>query len=820
MSGLIGALRATLGLNTANFEAGSKRARREAITTATVIQRSLGSIKGAFGGLGSALVGGATIAGLAALTKRSLEYASSLAEVAQQVGVTAKDLQVLRFAGSQVGISTEEMDKGLQKFTKSLGDARNGSAEAIKTFKALGFTDADIKHLDVHDALMKTADGIAGVGDRAMRASPEVRLFGKAGQQLDTLLSQGSRGVNELAASAEKLGVVLSDEQIRHADETADKLSALKQVLEARIAGVVADNAESILALATSLASLAGGLAKFWAQDPVKAVGILGALAGASIGARVSGVPGALVGGGIGLILGRGAGSQTEAGMRQRAEGFRQNAQMIGRNRGFFKPGITQAEKDQILKDPGIQANLKQFRHYMAEAAKMATGGSIATPSSTSTPSGGNLGNFLASPSKSGKSGDQLAAERERLEKERLATAHEMAQRDIQGQEELLQAQEDVTSDYEKRAELALQQVDLEQKARDEEIDYNLATIEADRTISAGQKQEAERQAQKDHELNAQISALHRQAITDEVAAQKREDALQRLETSLDIQQDTLQLEEGLADTARERRDIELRLLEIAERQERARLEAVLADEKSSKAAKEEAQARLNALSAQHDLKVQGIVAQTRGPLETFQAGLPTTADKMNEALQNVVVNGLGGLEQGILDVIDGTKSLGQAFHDMASQIIAELIRIQIQKAILAPVSNFLGGLLGGVGGATAGLNFGGTDVASMMALNPGLFATGGWTGGIPAHKIAGFVHGREYVFDAAATNRIGVGNLDALRRGLPMPANDAGMRGGDVYHLHLQAPNTGDAKRDRQSMYQQASILQARLTTAKRRGY
>ena len=45
-------------------------------------------------------------------------------------------------------------------------------------------------------------------------------------------------------------------------------------------------------------------------------------------------------------------------------------------------------------------------------------------------------------------------------------------------------------------------------------------------------------------------------------------------------------------------------------------------------------------------------------------------------------------------------------------------------------------------------------------------FATGGATGGSDPSKIAGVVHEREYVFDAASTARIGVANLEAMRRG------------------------------------------------------
>jgi hypothetical protein len=65
---------------------------------------------------------------------------------------------------------------------------------------------------------------------------------------------------------------------------------------------------------------------------------------------------------------------------------------------------------------------------------------------------------------------------------------------------------------------------------------------------------------------------------------------------------------------------------------------------------------------------------------------------------------------------------------------------------------------------------FGGsqTSIQQPSQLNryPG-FASGGFTGHSPASRIAGVVHGGEYVMDATTTRAIGVANLDAIRQGV-----------------------------------------------------
>lgn len=68
-----------------------------------------------------------------------------------------------------------------------------------------------------------------------------------------------------------------------------------------------------------------------------------------------------------------------------------------------------------------------------------------------------------------------------------------------------------------------------------------------------------------------------------------------------------------------------------------------------------------------------------------------------------------------------------------------------------------------GLGGVAAGSLL--TGLGKIIGL-PG-FSYGGPTGGSDPTRVAGLVHEEEFVFDAAATRRIGVQNLEAIRRGV-----------------------------------------------------
>lgn len=91
--------------------------------------------------------------------------------------------------------------------------------------------------------------------------------------------------------------------------------------------------------------------------------------------------------------------------------------------------------------------------------------------------------------------------------------------------------------------------------------------------------------------------------------------------------------------------------------------------------------------------------------------------------------------------------------------------------------------------------------VLSMInAISPKGFATGGYTGNMGVNQVAGVVHGQEYVLNAKATKRIGVGNLERLNRGDGI--------GGTVVNVNVTVNSDG------------TSNVQANHTMGKQLGY
>lgn len=296
---LIGAVRAEATLESGKFVSGAKKIRQEAKQTETQLKRSFGAMGAAVKGFGGALTAGLSIGLLAGLGKKVLDYAGSIGEVAKQLGVTTKELQTFRFAAQQNGATVEQADKALGRFAIAISKAQSGSKQAITAFNAVGVSLEDLKTKSKSDLIGQIADQMKATGGAAANAAAGVAIFGRDFLKIVPTLDQGSKGLNQLSAAAEKLGIVLSDEQIQRADDTADKLEAVKTVLAAQIAGVVTDNANSIVSLAQALATLTSSIINFLGSNPQAALAILGGLAGSR-----GGLPGAAAGALAGYVVG------------------------------------------------------------------------------------------------------------------------------------------------------------------------------------------------------------------------------------------------------------------------------------------------------------------------------------------------------------------------------------------------------------------------------------------------------------------------------------------------------------------------------------
>lgn len=727
MTALIGALRVSLSADTAAFQQGMSRAERQAAQSGSRIERSLKGIKSGIAGLAA----GISIGAMGALAKEHLDYAASLGEVSQQLGVTTKDLQVFRYAASQVGLTEEELDKALLKLTVTLGQVAAGAKAPTKALNAIGVEAKELAGLDTGEALRVIAEGLEKVPDRAQRAAVEVALFGRTGAKLDTLLAGGRKGIDNLAAAAEKLGLVLSDEQIQRADEASDKYAALQLVLKANIASEVSDNAEAILQLTTSLTNLIiqlvkaaaaydqfvngierkrlesirdGGWTAFAREDAKRRLAEMDANQ-IKIDRSAAKDVGGAAGGGIDPFLDPGGGGTTRTSEQAQKDFV---AALKKRGVNITSGHRTQAQQDALRRRLGKDA-ARFSRHTSWQAVDVPLSASddvLMAAAAEAGLSGFNVkrkpgakggAHAHASWAGHGKAGDieSMIEAEERAREEAIQQQRDAMQKQFQfdselrqSQAEQLRAQQGLTTDYSERATLAFAILDAEKVQHQASLDHavkmgEITQVQADQLAAEYSKKDA----------------LERQAVLADEAAQWAEDFARLEQASFDMQREKLEGEARLARTAAERRDVELRLLDLVYRQEKARLQAVLADERAGYAAQEEARQRLGQLDGRKAQDQEAVRRSTAGPMESYLNSLPQTAAEVNEAFEAVRVNGIQSMIDGLADAAVGARSLADVFKNVAKSIVADLIRIQLQKAVVGALGNIFGAAGGGIWG-------------------------------------------------------------------------------------------------------------------------
>lgn len=223
--------------------------------------KGAGKLKSALSGFASGAFAGFlasfSVSTITNAINQSLEFAGSLGEVSQQLGVSTKFLQEFRFAATQNGATLEQADTALGKFSITLGKAFGGNKSSIDAVEKLGLNLAELKKQSDSERFAAVADAIAKIPDPAQQAAAAVAVFGKGALAILPTLKQGAEGFRLSAKEAREFGLVLSDKQIADADKTADKIAKLKAALGIKIASVVAENAGAIGKFADALAHMA-----------------------------------------------------------------------------------------------------------------------------------------------------------------------------------------------------------------------------------------------------------------------------------------------------------------------------------------------------------------------------------------------------------------------------------------------------------------------------------------------------------------------------------------------------------------------------------
>jgi len=191
------------------------------------LNKSLSLVRKALFNFKVGLTAVAGAAGIGLLVKSSLQSIDTLGKTATKLGVTSQALQKLRYASNLAGVETRTVDMAVQRFTRRLSEAANGTGEAKDALKELGLNAKELAKQPLDKQMLALADAFDDVQNSGDKVRLAFKLFDSEGVAFVNTLEGGSAALREMFNEAESLGFILSSSAVKGVEETNDAIAKL-----------------------------------------------------------------------------------------------------------------------------------------------------------------------------------------------------------------------------------------------------------------------------------------------------------------------------------------------------------------------------------------------------------------------------------------------------------------------------------------------------------------------------------------------------------------------------------------------------------------
>lgn len=210
--------------NTASLEKGLNQADRKVTEFATHTRVTVEGLRGNLAELGLAFAG----LSLGAAAKELVDFNDQMAHMAQATGMSIGNFSALTYALKPFDIQINQVSEAFAYFDKILSGLVRSKA-GVLAIQQLGLSLKDLQKMDPHAALLKVADAFQKMKDGSQKAGISAALFtNTVGFEMIPFLDQGSSGIAALEAQAKKLGVTLSDDDVKATEQEKQALVELE----------------------------------------------------------------------------------------------------------------------------------------------------------------------------------------------------------------------------------------------------------------------------------------------------------------------------------------------------------------------------------------------------------------------------------------------------------------------------------------------------------------------------------------------------------------------------------------------------------------
>lgn len=168
----------------------------------------------------------------------SIEAASHINDLSEQLNVGTTALQEWIFAAELAGAESQDVAASLSYLQRAAAEvARDGTGklnEQGKAFKELGVAVKDTggNFRSNGDIFSDVADALVKVENPTRRAALATAVLGKGSKALLPLFSKGAEGLAEFKNEVHAVGAAMTEDMIKQADEAGDNIDRFSKALE------------------------------------------------------------------------------------------------------------------------------------------------------------------------------------------------------------------------------------------------------------------------------------------------------------------------------------------------------------------------------------------------------------------------------------------------------------------------------------------------------------------------------------------------------------------------------------------------------------
>lgn len=281
----IAKLTVALYANSAQFTSELQKSQKKAKNWSDSIGKTMSIAAKATAGAAVAAAGS-----LALIYNQQAELIDQTAKFADRIGISTEALTQFRHASELTGVGSKNLDMSLQRMTRRISEAAQGSGEAAPALKQLGLDAQALGQMTPDQQLYALSDAFTQVESQSERVRLAFKLFDSEGVGMVNMLAGGSNGLRSMADEADRLGITLSRidaAKVEMANDAMYKVgvttTALKQEITTQLAPIVAAMAEEFIAYSQQF----GGMNNMVAEGIHSTVNGIGFLADAFRGVQL-----------------------------------------------------------------------------------------------------------------------------------------------------------------------------------------------------------------------------------------------------------------------------------------------------------------------------------------------------------------------------------------------------------------------------------------------------------------------------------------------------------------------------------------------------